>query len=383
MNLNRLWFWVINTDTFRSQEICLSQGEDAQITELVDFITAAQIAEELEKDADDTTQGDEVRNSSDSPTHTNNETLFGTMEKTLRLLEMGFSESEVSSAIEKYGSEIPVSELADSIFADQISKSCVGGSELYFEHHVAHLNVNVIDGTPDSWLYKYSSYAFGTVKAKTEDFSFDAVSHSRNMNGSVSHARNINSAVSHSRNINGSAVSHSRNINGAAVSHSRNINVEQTFRGKRPKQESFDDCPDSVSQSRNINIGGNSKGKRPKQENIDDSSSFVDSTWIEEKVDPKITRYGRPNLFRENPSKSLDRMVAKPPYFCYANVVNISHDSWAKISQFLYALEPEFVNTQFFSALSRKEGYVHNLPTENRLHLLPKPPMTIEDAIPC
>ena len=229
---------------------------------------------------------------------------------------------------------------------------------------------------------QYSSYAFGTVKVKTEDYSFDAVSHSRNMNGSVSHARNINSAVSHSRNINGSAVSHSRNINGAAVAHSRNINVEQTFKGKRPKQESFDDCPDSVSQSRNINIGGNSKGKRPKQENIDDSSSFVDSTWIEEKVDPKITRYGRPNLFRENPSKSLDRMVAKPPYFCYANVVNISHDSWAKISQFLYALEPEFVNTQFFSALSRKEGYVHNLPTENRLHLLPKPPMTIEDAIP-
>lgn len=111
------------------------------------------------------------------------------------------------------GSEIPVSELADSIFADQISKSCVGGSEvlvhsrnevvnlfilnlseklllfksflnlasycfflilvvlqrlfllcglilfinilvvhsnwqLYFEHHVAHLDFNVIDGTP-------------------------------------------------------------------------------------------------------------------------------------------------------------------------------------------------------------------------------------------
>ncbi|XP_075654480.1 putative inactive DNA (cytosine-5)-methyltransferase DRM3 isoform X2 [Castanea sativa] len=333
-------------------------GEDAQITELVDFITAAQIAEELEKDTDDTTQGDEVRNSSDSPMHTNNETLFGTMEKTLRLLEMGFSESEVSSAIEKYGSEIPVSELADSIFADQISKSCVGGSE-------------------------YSSYAFGTVKVKTEDFSFDAVSHSRNINSAVSHSRNINgAAVAHSRNISSSAVSHSRNINGAAVSHSRNINVEQTFKGKRPKQESFDDCHDSVSQSRNINFGGNNKGKRPKQENIDDSSSFVDSTWIEEKVDPKVTKYGRPNLFRENLSKSLDRMVAKPPYFCYANVVNISHDSWAKISQFLYALEPEFVNTQFFSALSRKEGYVHNLPTENRFHLLPKPPMTIEDAIP-
>lgn len=47
--------------------LCYVSGEDAHITELVDFITAAQIAEELEKDTDGTTQGDEVRNSSDSP----------------------------------------------------------------------------------------------------------------------------------------------------------------------------------------------------------------------------------------------------------------------------------------------------------------------------
>lgn len=32
-----------------------------------------------------------------------NETLFGTMDKTLYLLEMGFSESQVSWAIEKLG----------------------------------------------------------------------------------------------------------------------------------------------------------------------------------------------------------------------------------------------------------------------------------------
>lgn len=33
----------------------------------------------------------------------NTETLFGTMDKTLRLLEVGFSEQEISAAIEKYG----------------------------------------------------------------------------------------------------------------------------------------------------------------------------------------------------------------------------------------------------------------------------------------
>ena len=40
---------------------CVS-GEDAPINELVDFITAAQIAQELEKDTDDTTHDDEDRN---------------------------------------------------------------------------------------------------------------------------------------------------------------------------------------------------------------------------------------------------------------------------------------------------------------------------------
>lgn len=31
------------------------------------------------------------------------EALFGTMEKTLKLLEMGFSENEVSTVIDKFG----------------------------------------------------------------------------------------------------------------------------------------------------------------------------------------------------------------------------------------------------------------------------------------
>ncbi|GKD83296.1 probable inactive DNA (cytosine-5)-methyltransferase DRM3 isoform X1 [Tanacetum coccineum] len=40
------------------------------------------------------------------------------------------------------------------------------------------------------------------------------------------------------------------------------------------------------------------------------------------------------------------------------------------------AMDPKLLS------LSRKEGYIHNLPTENRFHVLPKPPMTIEEAIP-
>lgn len=41
---------------------------------------------------------------------TNTEALFGTMDKTLRLLEMGFSENEISAAIEKYGKDYHIIE---------------------------------------------------------------------------------------------------------------------------------------------------------------------------------------------------------------------------------------------------------------------------------
>lgn len=45
-----------------SISLCCVSGEDAPINELVDFISAAQIAQELEKDTDDTTHDDEDRN---------------------------------------------------------------------------------------------------------------------------------------------------------------------------------------------------------------------------------------------------------------------------------------------------------------------------------
>jgi len=136
------------------------------------------------------------------------------------------------------------------------------------------------------------------------------------------------------------------------------------------------------------------KGKRPKEEYDDDFSSCNGSIW---KKKSKIRIGG--DLFssrkslddisgvsnvlpNSNAGRSLDKMVSGPPYFLYGNVVNLSNDSWQKVSQFLYALQPEFVYTQLFSALNRKEGYVHNLPSEGRLHVHPKSPMTIEEVIP-
>lgn len=161
-------------------------------------------------------------------------------------------------------------------------------------------------------------------------------------------------------------------------SRSRDVNLEEIARGKRVKDEYADEFPGANSGMRYSNFEENNVSKRPKQEHYDVLTSSLDPDWVDEKVDIG----GLPKLYKPNPSRCLDRVIAKPPYFFYGNIANISYDSWAKISQFLYALEPEFVNTQFFSAVSRKEGYVHNLPIENRFCILPTPPMTIADAIP-
>lgn len=156
--------------------------------------------------------------------------------------------------------------------------------------------------------------------------------------------------------------------------------ILENCKGKRPKEGYIDESISS---------------KRPKEEYDNDLSSVL-PPWLEARQGISKTTNSRlaqkqrkPRLSGESTSlpkpmscKSLDRMVVGPPYFFYGNVLNLSHDSWIKISQFMYAVEPEFVNTQFFSALSRKEGYVHNLPTENRFHIIPRSPMTIEDVIP-
>ncbi|ESR32524.1 hypothetical protein CICLE_v10004428mg [Citrus x clementina] len=279
-------------------------GKDAPVYELVDFITAAQISENFEKETDDAPHDNDGTNEDKS-----DETLYGTMEITLQLLEMGFSENQVSLAIEKFGSKTPISELADKIFSGQI------------------------------FLDTPRSRSYDTVKVKTEYCSPDVVSQSRKMNTS------------------------------------------ETSRGKRPKEEYFDDFSNSTSQFQHVDFQENRKGKRPKQESLDDSSSFLYSSW-EEKVKPNSSRYGMQQAFNSNPCRSINKVVAQPPYFFYGNVVDVSIDCWVKMSHFLYSLEPEFVNSQYFSALSRREGYLHNLPTTNRFHIPPEPPMTIQDAIP-
>ncbi|KAL1832624.1 hypothetical protein ACET3Z_002275 [Daucus carota] len=298
-------------------------GENAPVSDIIDFISAAQIAENSEKNVQISNYGDDEKNADAST-----ETLFGTLNNTLRLLEMGFSEKDISAAIDMCGSKASVEELADSIVSGQIGK--------YTYNPSWKKNANLsrsLYGMNGQGTMRYDD-----LTIKTEDTS--PMSHSEfSSNGMM-----------------------------------------ESCKGKRPKEGYIDES---------------SSSKRLKEEYEDDSGAAL-PPWLEARQGISKTSSSRlaqkqrkSRLTGESISlpkpvscKSLDRMVAGPPYFFYGNVLNLSQDSWIKISQFLYAVEPEFVNTQFFSALSRKEGYVHNLPNENRFRLIPRSPMTIEEVIP-
>ncbi|XP_047973518.1 DNA (cytosine-5)-methyltransferase DRM2 [Salvia hispanica] len=84
----------------------------------------------------------------------------------------------------------------------------------------------------------------------------------------------------------------------------------------------------------------------------------------------------------ERVHRSLPLEARGPPYFYYENVALTPKGVWDTISRFLYDIEPEFVDSKFFSACARKRGYIHNLPIENRFPLVPLPPLTIQQAFP-
>lgn len=298
-------------------------GEDALISDIIDFISAAQIAESSEKNVRIADCRDDEKNVDAST-----ETLFGTLNNTLRLLEMGFLEKDISAAIDMCGSKATVAELADSIVSGQIGKYTFNSS---FKKHVD-------TSRSFSGLNGQGSIRYDDLTVKTEYYCPESVS-------KVSEDGMMENHV-----------------------------------GKRPNGGYVDESTSS---------------KRPKEEYDDDLSSAM-PPWLEARQGISKTPSSRlapkprkARLTNESPMlpkpiscRSLDRMAAGPPYFFYGNVLNLSQDSWIKISQFLYAVEPEFVNTQFFSALSRKEGYIHNLPTENRFHITSRSPLTIEDVIP-
>ncbi|XP_075510721.1 DNA (cytosine-5)-methyltransferase DRM2-like isoform X3 [Primulina tabacum] len=92
--------------------------------------------------------------------------------------------------------------------------------------------------------------------------------------------------------------------------------------------------------------------------------------------------YGTPSQQPERIHRSLSESSMGPPFFYYENVALAPKGVWDAISRVLYDIEPEFVDSKYFSATARKRGYVHNLPIEDRFPLVPLPPLTIHQAFP-
>ncbi|KAH9312730.1 hypothetical protein KI387_027765, partial [Taxus chinensis] len=81
-------------------------------------------------------------------------------------------------------------------------------------------------------------------------------------------------------------------------------------------------------------------------------------------------------------SEEMKVFMQGPPFFYFENDAFAPNDIWKTISRHFNGVEPEFVDSKYFSASRRPRGYVHNLPIEGRFQALPVPAMTIQEALP-
>ncbi|XP_072975440.1 probable inactive DNA (cytosine-5)-methyltransferase DRM3 [Typha angustifolia] len=297
---------------FSEQEVnsAINQlGANAPLVQLVDYIVTVQAAgfpvkEEMNASID----GDTGKNEGNSA-----ETLFGMMDKTLSLLQMGFTEDEVSSAIDYFGPEVSILELADSIFASRYAKG---------------VDQEEVKVNGKSIIKREFDY-IGNVTTECPEYT----------------SSSYMSLYDHEEKVMIKRAKHILDDKEASSStHRQQGKLDEWKTASHTKPNSYD------------MLGGSTEER-----------------LIKEEV---------PELMTPNIQRKVHGLISKPPYFFYGNVLDVSQETWRKLSQFLYGIEPEFVNTRFFSAFIRKEGYIHNLPTQKRSCILPKPPMTIEDAFP-
>ncbi|KAE8719086.1 hypothetical protein F3Y22_tig00109973pilonHSYRG00010 [Hibiscus syriacus] len=78
--------------------------------------------------------------------------------------------------------------------------------------------------------------------------------------------------------------------------------------------------------------------------------------------------------------RTLPEDAIGTPYFYYENMALAPVNVWTGISQYLFDVEPEFVDSKHFHATTLKRGYIHNLPIENRFSLILFSPRTIRSA---
>ncbi|KAE8736145.1 hypothetical protein F3Y22_tig00000136pilonHSYRG00049 [Hibiscus syriacus] len=80
--------------------------------------------------------------------------------------------------------------------------------------------------------------------------------------------------------------------------------------------------------------------------------------------------------------RTLPEDAIRSSYFYYENVALAPVNVWTGISQYLFDVEPEFVDSKHFHDATLKRGYIHNLPIENRFPLILFSSRTIHDIFP-
>ncbi|KAJ3696554.1 hypothetical protein LUZ61_000259 [Rhynchospora tenuis] len=279
---------------FSEQEVDLALhqlGGGTPIEQLIDQILNAQTAGRDLNGENETKPSVSGDVSLDEDSNANN--IYGVVEKTLYLLKMGFSEQEVSFAIETFGGHASVMELADSIFASRME-----------------------DGSLD-------------VK-DCKEFVFTG---------------------------------------GANVKKENNFAASTSERSYYPSTANVGFYYENENKN---NVDGYRPNKRAKNVIIHKTGR-----------DNQFNNLHSNNMFSVNKGISGGaRTVPGPPFFLYGIVLSVSEATWRELSQFLFNIEPEFVDAQSFSAVARREGYFHNLPTDTRHHILPRPPTTIDGVMP-
>ncbi|PKA54696.1 DNA (cytosine-5)-methyltransferase DRM1 [Apostasia shenzhenica] len=316
---------------FMEEEIDLAisrLGETAPLGELVEFIVTSQAAGSSGKKENLRFSRGVSGYNEESTT----EALFGTMNKTLCLLRMGFTDHEISSAIHKLGSDAPLNELADSIIvvrlAFEVKEEDLSDDGCYFNPEEQEELDQLVSAKDEHQMPSSSTETwlnYNNPNSTFEDYE------------------------------------HKANLKKAKYSSAKD--KEASNWSQWDNTGSFEHLT--------TNLAKNSE--------CAEFPSTSTATTVKEEA---AVKEETPDPFPCSLSSNNRKIASKSPFFFYGNVIDISQDTWRKLSQFLYGTQPEFVNCQFFSALIRKEGYLHNLPTVGRFHIVPKSPMTIEDALP-
>ncbi|KAI3892597.1 hypothetical protein MKW92_037015 [Papaver armeniacum] len=261
------------------------------------------------------------------------------------LLAMNFSVNEVDSAIERLGEDAPVNELVDYIVAAQIA----GKNEDAAAKATESLFAPTMDRTVGLLLEMgftedEIAYAIEKFGGGGDDISVQELADS---------------------------------IFAKRIGDAQGESTSDIMRQSGKAWRSFaNHHGDSMSRSQTRSGGWTTVEEGMSQNYAPPSSCFIpcekDKDFMESLKRKRVKLECIEEPIAHGLSPRLLEAVAKPPYFFYGNVLGGSDDTWEKVTRFLYGVAQELVNAESFSALSRKEGYVHNLPKENRFHILPK-----------